>query len=246
MKNLDRIERYVNHEMDEDVLWEFKKELENNPQLAQELAIVRGLKLTSQSADNLKLMGIMEEIRQQNQPAKQRSLVSRRTLAYAASLLLLATLGILLWQNVFSNRHHHKLYAAYYQPEPVSFAVRSTTMGSDQPVMLGLNYFEQGNFAKAIESFNQSPGNAMGKLYNGLANMELGNFEQAIAQFKSILAGQDNLFTDQAAWYLSMCYLKTNKTKELESMLRQIASGRSIYKTKAQKLMKELGMHETD
>lgn len=243
MKNLDQIERYINHEMDDNELWEFQRNLKNDPQLAEELQFIQALGAVVNSGQNHKLMNLMDDIRQKEEKSKRVRLFSKRSLAYAASLLLLIAAGAGLW--LFSERGgNEKIFLAYYQPEPVSFAVRSATMGSDQPVMLGLDAFEKQEFAKAIDYFNQSPDNPMGRLYSGLAHIELGDYPKAIIDFKHILNQENNLFADQAAWYLSLCYLQTNRQKDLQAMLHQISAGRSIYKTKAQKLMKELGLED--
>lgn len=243
MKNLDRIERYIDHEMDENELWEFERDLRNDPQLAEELAFMQALSARANSSNKLKLMDLMDNIRQEEEKKSRLVIFSKRALAYAASLLVLIAAGIGLW-HYGGNVSNEKVFLNYYQPEPVSFAVRSATMSSDQPVMQGLDLFEKKEFASAIEYFNQSPDNPMGRLYGGLAHMELGDFNQAIIDFNAILEQKDNLFTDQAAWYLSLCYLKTNRQKDLEQTLTSIASGRSIYKTKALKLMNELGIGE--
>jgi tetratricopeptide (TPR) repeat protein len=243
MKNLDRIERYIDHEMDENELWEFERDLRNDPQLAEELALMQALSARAKRSSKLKLMDLMDNIRQEEEKKSRLVIFSKRALAYAASLLVLIAAGIGLW-HYGGNVSNERVFLNYYQPEPVSFAVRSATMSSDQPVMQGLDLFEKKEYAAAIEFFNQSPDNPMGRLYGGLAHMELGDFDQAILDFNAILEQKDNLFTDQAAWYLSLCYLKTNRQKDLEQTLSSIASGRSIYKTKALKLMNELGIGE--
>lgn len=241
MRNFDRIERYIKNELDENELWEFKKDLMNDPQLAEEFAFMRALHISTQSAEKFELYGTMNNIRHQEEMRGSFLRITKRNLAYAASLLIFITLGLSLWYfSTYTNID--KIYLAYYQPEPVSFAVRSATMSSDQPVMLGLELFEKKNYSEAIQQLSQSPNNPMGRLYNGLAYMELGEFHQAIPQFTFILQQEDNLFTDQAAWYLALCHLKTKNQKELEASLRQIASGHSIYRTKARKLMNELGI----
>jgi tetratricopeptide (TPR) repeat protein len=241
MKNLSQIERYINHEMNDGELWEFQRNLKNDPQLAEELWLVQAMGVVSNSAQNLSLMNLMDNIRQEEEKKQKFMVFSKRSLAYAASLLVLIAAGVALW--FYSNKSvNEKVFLAYYHPEPVSFAVRSATLGSDQPVKIGLELFDQGEYAMAIGYFSQSPANPMGRLYSGLALMEMGEYTKAIAHFKTILQQENNLFTDQAAWYLSLCYLRTNKQKDLEATLQEIASSHSIYKTKAKKLMHELGI----
>lgn len=97
MKNLDRIERYIDHEMDENELWEFERDLRNDPQLAEELAFMQALSARANSSNKLKLMDLMDNIRQEEEKKSRLVIFSKRALAYAASLLVLIAAGIGLW-----------------------------------------------------------------------------------------------------------------------------------------------------
>jgi tetratricopeptide (TPR) repeat protein len=88
--------------------------------------------------------------------------------------------------------------------------------------------------------FDMEPGNLLGKLYSGISYMELNDFEKAMGYFNFIIQHKDNLFIDQSEWYLSLCYLKTNRMEEASRLLDKIANERGVFKTKAQMLLNEL------
>jgi len=99
--------------------------------------------------------------------------------------------------------------------------------------MQGMQFYELQDYSTALEMFNKTPENIMGRLYSGLSHIELGEFSKAIIDFKFVIKQNDNLFIDQAEWYLALCYLKTNQTKEAVNYLEKIAGDRGFFKTKA-------------
>ncbi len=104
----------------------------------------------------------------------------------------------------------------------------------------GMQLYELHNYDAAIEMFEKSPNNLMGKLYAGLSLMELGEYDEAIGKFQYIVDHNDNLFIDQAAWYQSLCYLKTGNREVAAKGFKSIAADNGVYKTKSQKILKEM------
>ncbi|PKP53618.1 MAG: hypothetical protein CVT92_03310 [Bacteroidetes bacterium HGW-Bacteroidetes-1] len=240
MKNFDRIEKYVSGELEEGDLWEFKKALEIDAQLAADLSQYIDIKAVLIETEKQSFMETLHSIHEENtQKGRQLFLKNYRIPAIAASILFLfsAGIGLLLMQ---SGNTRDALFEKYYTTESAAFTVRSALSGSDQPVMQGLQFYELHDYNAAIDMFEKAPNNIMGKLYSGLSYIELGEYNKAITEFKIIIEHNDNLFIDQAEWYLALSYLKTNQKKESIKHLEKIAADRSIYKTKAQKILREM------
>jgi tetratricopeptide (TPR) repeat protein len=240
MKNLEKIEKFVHGELEESDLWEFKKALENDVVLREELQQYQALLELTKNKEKLNLMSMMNEIHKENKNnGKKFSLSSYKVSLIAASLLLLFAVGgsLFLMQNKGTQK---ELFAKYYSTESASFNVRSANASMEQPVMQGMQFYELQDYSTALEMFNKTPENIMGRLYSGLSHIELGEFSMAIIDFKFVINQNDNLFIDQAEWYLALCYLKTNQTKEAVKYLEKIAGDRGFFKTKAQKLLEEL------
>jgi hypothetical protein len=242
MKNLEKIEKFLANELEDAELWEFKKALETDVQLAKELKQYKEMKeLITQKhkRDFLEAMkDVMDEEKEAPKPKKKINLFYFG--AAAAAILILFAIGNITYNAFLRNQSNADLFTVYYKPDNMSLVVRSGLINSDQPVLFGLQQYELQNYTAALESFQKSPNNMMGRLYSGLSNVELGEFSLAIADFKTIIKHQDNLFIDQAEWYLALCYLKTGQSKETKKQLEIIAQGRGIYKTKAQKLLNEI------
>ncbi len=238
MKNLENIERYLNGELEEDDLWEFKKALDNDPQLKADVRALKELKKVMSQTKKVEIMEKMFTIHQ-NEQKKKRFLGIPAYGAAAASFLVMAAIGggLLYLQ---SGNKHEKLFKQYYTTESGSFGLRSGNANIDQPVMQGLQFYELGKYESAIELFNKTPDNLLGKLYRGLSYIELEEFGPAIKDFTEIIDQQGNLFIDQAQWYLALTYLKTKDVSKAKTLLTSIAADRGVYKTKAQKILNEL------
>lgn len=238
MENLRKIEMYLKGELEEDDLWEFKRALETDPQLAHDLHAYIELKRVMVQTKKIDLMQKLDDIRK-SETKKTRFLGLPVYSAIAAALLLLATIGGGILLN-YSGNQHQQLFEQYYAAESGSFGLRSDNSTIEQTVAQGLKSYEEGDFKNAIDAFNKAPDNLMGKLYRGLSMIELGKYDLAIGDFESIINHNDNLFVDQAHWYLALTYLKLDQTDKAEEQFSLIAADRSVYRTKAQKILQDL------
>jgi len=76
--------------------------------------------------------------------------------------------------------------------------------------------------------------------YYSLMAMELGKHNIAQKYFIKLLDNNDNLFLDDAQWFLALSYLKTDKEKAIEEF-RKISNDRNHYKRKnAKKILRQL------
>ncbi len=240
MNNIERIERYFQGKLEEGDLWEFKKALEVDAEFAEEVNLYKELLAMQQQAAKTTLLDTMQQIHHKsNSGGIQRFIHTYKYAAAAAAFALLFGIGMLL-ATVFSSSSNQQLYSAYFQPEQSILNVRSAGISMEQTVMQGLQYYELSEYQAALEMFEMAPTNLLGKLYSGIALMELNEFNSAVAKFNYIIQHNDNLFVDQSEWYLSLCYLKLDKTEDARMMLAKIADDRSIYKVKAQKLLNEM------
>ncbi|MDO8896478.1 MAG: tetratricopeptide repeat protein, partial [Bacteroidales bacterium] len=226
MKNLEKIEKYVNGELEESDLWEFKKALETDVLLKNELRQYQEVMELAQNKEKQNLMALLNEIHQENEVSTKKLFLNRHKVSLiAASILLLFAVGGSLFL-MLNRNSQEELFASYYSAESASFNVRSASAGMDQPVMQGMQFYELQDYNTALDMFSKVPDNIMGRLYSGLSHIELGEFDKAINDFKFVIKHNDNLFIDQAEWYLALCYLKTNQTKEATKYFEKIAGDR--------------------
>jgi len=241
MKNLEKFEKYLKGELEESELWEFKKQLEIDSSLAKEFRLYKRVNDAIEQPDKIQLFETLRDIHNQNQQKSGKKIfqLPTRWVAIAASIVILLTVGIsLIWMQ--SGLNNSELYQQYFAPETAAFNFRSSMTSLEQPVLQGMQFYELHDYDAALEMFDKAPNNLMGKLYGGLSLMELGEFDKALNKFDYIIQHNDNLFIDQAEWYLGLCYLRTGKQKQAVETFEKIAEQRGVYKTKAQKILHEI------
>jgi tetratricopeptide (TPR) repeat protein len=240
MKNFEKITNYLKGELKDGDLWEFRKALEVDAELAADYKLYTQAHAQLENKHKNKLHNTLNSIHKDAQrKGIVRSLGVYRLAGIAAAMALLIGFGTLMF-NMFGTSSTQQLYAAYFQQEKSVLNVRSAGLNMEQTVMQGMQYYEMNKFEIAIAMFDMEPGNLLGKLYSGISYMELNDFEKAMGYFNFIIQHKDNLFIDQSEWYLSLCYLKTNRMEEASRLLDKIANERGVFKTKAQMLLNEL------
>jgi tetratricopeptide (TPR) repeat protein len=241
MKHFDLIYKFVHGELEESELWEFRKRLSSDPILARELKQFEQIIQTNKQVEKLDVLDSLNSIHQRNEQSVIKTLfIGYYKVAAAAAILILMTFATFWFIQSKIHDANSQLYAAYFSHENSMFTVRSSTANMELPVIQGIQYYELKDFSSAVEMFEKAPSNLLAKLYGGLSYMELDEFDKAINQFQQIIHHNDNLFIDQSEWYLGLCYLKTNKLNEARLLFEKISLDNSIYKTKAQKLLKEM------
>jgi len=241
MKNYEMIYKYFHGELDEGELWEFKKSIESNPIMVAEVEQFKKIHDLSNDATKLDVLNSLHLIHQTHQESANRwHIASYYKIAVAATVLVLIGFGGFWLFNKSHQNANDKLFAAYFAPENSMFTLRSGTTNLEQPVMQGIQYYELKNYNAAVDMFIKAPENLIAKLYGALSYMELNEFEKAKQNFKQIIEHNDNLFIDQSEWNLGLCYIKTNDLKEARLIFEKIAKENSVYKTRAQKLLREM------
>jgi tetratricopeptide (TPR) repeat protein len=171
--------------------------------------------------------------------------VSRRKLYYAAATLalLLATGGIVrqLTQPDYDNQ---EIFDKFYQPYEVTVTYRSGNTETDRLLLTALQKYEDENYEEALVLFEQllekRKDDMAINLYSGISYMEVEKYQKATHSFQTIITDNNNLFIEQAEWYLAMCYLKTEDNTKAKEMLDQLIKKESYYKEMAKKIKDEL------
>jgi tetratricopeptide (TPR) repeat protein len=79
-----------------------------------------------------------------------------------------------------------------------------------------------------------------GHFYSGVALQETGKYQNAIQQYQTVITNKDNLFMEQAQWYIGLCYLQTNENKKAYKIFRKIATNEGFYQQKADAILQKI------
>lgn len=158
----------------------------------------------------------------------------------AASFSLILVVGG-LWY-ILSNKPYstEKLVTKYYKPAHPIQQIRSVEISSGNALAEAFKHYKQNDFNNALKYFNSLDNQITAKFYSGVCYIELEEFDQAIESFTFVINDKDNLFVEQADWYLGLIYLMNNQRQKAISQFELIANGDSYYAPQAEEIIKYL------
>lgn len=158
----------------------------------------------------------------------------------AASFSLILVVGG-LWY-ILSNKPYstEKLVTKYYKPAHPINQIRSLEINSGDALSEAFKHYKQNNFNSALKYFNSLDNQITAKFYSGVCYIELEEFDQAIESFSFVINDKDNLYVEQADWYLGLIYLMNNQRQMALTQFEQISNGDSYYAYQAEEIIKYL------
>lgn len=240
MAATERIDRYLNGQMDEAEKAAFEQEVQTNPALAEELALHKSMerwlqKRQKRAALKVDLETLSDEFFSEKvEKGRVISMASRRRLilAVAASVVLLVIAWLALQPS---------LYEQYAVHPPLALVEKSD---SDQQTLADAEQaFNKGNYRKATPLLQQyvstHPGDELAVLYLGIAEMESNMLPEAREIFTSLSTSSSLEISDMARWYLALSFLKEGDNASCARVLQSIPQT-SAYYQKANELLKRL------
>jgi tetratricopeptide (TPR) repeat protein len=251
MEKMSKYDEYIQPFLDgelsrEELDW-FNKELESNAVLAEDIKLYREVDSAIREQDVMDLRDQLDVIhnsigdptREQNQ---QQSRI-RKVLSYGAiaSLAILISFGILL-KVQHKKLTNEQIYQRHYEPYEVTMIYRS---GETQSLInLAQTKYDAQDYYGAIKIYeqilNKEPGNMESNLYSGISYMETEQYSKAESRFGTIIDHKDNLYIEQAEWYLGFCYLQTGRNDLARAHFKEISNGDGSYNKKARKIMRSI------
>ncbi|MFY0591646.1 hypothetical protein [Roseivirga sp.] len=244
MSNFDLIDRYFSNELDKNELKEFNDRLANDPEFNQEFQEIKEIKyaVKIEARKELKSLftdiedSLTEELPTNNQTAM------KRVLTVAASLILLISASYLLIGNGQPNPQD--VFTEYYTTyNALNGQTRGEAMDNSSLSAQAYNAYETGNFALAVEKFEsllEVEKTAESYFYNGIANIEIGNYDAALKNLNTTL-NNFSTYKDQSKWFISLTLLNIEKEEEALSTLVSLASKKGFYKSKSKQALESLG-----
>jgi TolA-binding protein len=263
MKTIDfseYIERYNAGEMTDSQKKWFEKELEGNITLQNEVNLRKRTDeiLENQNIISLrnKLSGIERkreaEIQYERRNAdiqykrKDVGIQYRKTkvpvyLKYAAviaGVFLLGSITLFPGKNLTGDEIINRYYKDYEPPT----AQRSGGSEADADFTMALELFNAHDYSKAAILFNKvvkhNPRDMQSELLNGAANFGDKKFLEAKQSYFKVINDNNNLFIENAKWYLALCYVKTNEKDKAIQLLEVIKNEKGIYSKDARKIIR--------
>lgn len=219
-------------------------EMKNDPALAREVTLRRKTDEILADRDVLDLRHKLSaiEMRKRSAGITRRTIV--KTTRYAAAVALLAILSATLYLTLRPGSSAEELYSSYYSRYEAPGAVRSAVSSDNTLMENAIASYSAREYDKAIvyleQVINTGQEDMESVFMHGMANMEVKNYPVASGSFTRVIEHNDNLYLEDAAWYLGLCYMMTDNKDKALRQFSTIASSRSRYSKQAAKLVRKL------
>lgn len=233
-------ERYNAGEMDHTETTWFEKELEGNESLQKDVLLRKKTDVILERHDIIALRNKLASIEKsrKDELVKNGKLKTPR-FRFAAVVTGLVVIGSLLFFS-FHKQSSETIYKKYYQEYLYPSTSRSAGTSFDEAI----DYFNRKEFDKALTGFQaylkNNPGSSKNEFLSGMSYMELSNFPDAESSFNKVINKEVSMYTDNANWYLAMCYIATDNKAKAKDQLRKISKSESINKNNARKILRHL------
>ncbi|MDZ7738538.1 MAG: tetratricopeptide repeat protein [Bacteroidales bacterium] len=235
------IERYLDGSMQNAEKKWFEAELKGNPGLQKELELRKKVNkhTANQEAIAFRQTLMNAEVRHRQAAGSSRGR-SKKLVRYAAlfaGLMLLGSVSFYMVQNNVNTDYADK-YSPEYTPLSVS---RSLSANMDEAYNKATVLYQAGNYSEAIKWFNMIVDEDMQVEYmKGTSHMHIEQYTEAIGSFNRVVENNDNLFLEDAKFYLGICYLQTGQDTKAKPVLESISNSGNRHSKDARKLLRKI------
>jgi len=167
-----------------------------------------------------------------------------RSSRYAAAVAIIAIISSALYIGLRPGSSPEELYSANYSRYESSGAVRSAISPGNSLMENAIASYSAREYDKAImyleQVINTGQEDMESVFMHGMANMEVKNYPVASGSFTRVIEHNDNLYLEDAEWYLGLCYMMTGNREKAIKQFADIASSGSRYGKKAARLARRI------
>ncbi len=163
---------------------------------------------------------------------------------YAAAVAVAALVTAALYLIMRPGSSPEELLLANYARYELQGAVRSAETTDNTLMQDAMASYNAREYEKAIVCLEQLIDKGQKEMepvfMHGMANMEIKNYQQASGSFRSVIDHNDNLYLEDASWYLGLCYMMTDNREKAVTQFEAIAASGSRYAKKAARLARRM------
>lgn len=248
-----KVEEYIQNELTGHELMMFENALSNDPELRTEYELRKGVDLALKENDVMELRDQLDVIAATTHHDSSSGLMkvmkhSKKWIA-AASITLLLTIGGIAYYHQNQPSNKDEIFDEYYKPYEVTVSYRSADSELNSLLEKGFEAYKNKNFSQALTLFqkvlNQREDIAA-RMYSGISYIETEKYQKANNSFSKVLNSKDNLFIEQAKWYMSICYIKVDEFDRALYLLEDLKSESSYYRNQSEQLIPKLKQLKKD
>lgn len=220
------IDRFLQKDLNQQELNDFMEKLNSDISFAEEVdlqrIVTKGIELEGVNNLRQRLSAIHQKVKAEQQENKTATKVIpiKQWAAVAAAVIILLFAGYNFWNSASAKEDVYAKYYELYQPD---FSTRNQE--TDQAN--AEKAYREGDFENVIELLqkvkNESGGNARILLGLGNAFLKTSNYQAATESFEEIIKSENELYIDQARWYLALTFLKQGDVDSCRKILQELA-----------------------
>jgi len=224
----------------------FEAELARNKGLYKEIDLIKNIDISIQEKDIMQLRNNLGKIATENIKVKQveRSIVRLNPRRMAISIVAASLIMLIGLAGLFRYTRENSVYQKFYARYETTGISRSSSSASDQTFALALQKYNNQEYQSALNLLQEvtakDESNMAGHFYSAVSLQELGKYNNAIKEYQVVVIDKDNLFMEQAQWYIGLCYLQTNDKEKAIKQFKEIAASKGFYQQKAQAALKKM------
>ncbi len=226
LKNIEKIDRYLNGQFSTEEKTVFEKELASDDSLARQVELIKAARNTIIHAGRADLKNKFDQFEKEIAPPVRR-IVPFRWMAVAAAILALAVAGIWLMKNN-APADPQQLFTDHFEAYRNPILIRSGENIAGNNWRLAVQAYAKEAYKVAAPLFQQSLNDSLtipylAHFYRGVSLLaqEQSDAAAAIPEFDQVLA-VDNDYRQQAMWYKGLALLKLNRVGEAEKLFADL------------------------
>ena len=241
------IERYLDNEMSNEERNWFEKELHGNQWLQRELSLRSKANTYTGNKEVLDFRMKLQAAESRHKkliPAAQK--IRKRTVQYAALFIGLVFIGSLFFVvPTDQNSTVKKITSSLNKVDPVITTRSNYSNESNSSWDMAVTLYNNGEYLEAVTWFEKtvtetSNADVKSSFMLGVSKMKLEQYQEAVKPFEKVISHNDNLFIEDAMWYLGVCYLNIDENQKAITIFESIADSGSRYNKKAQKNLRKI------
>jgi hypothetical protein len=246
---LEEMENFMNDDGRWDLRDQFENELSANPDLRAELNLITELDAAFNEPDIIELRKSLKTLTNDMAIAEEKSFVPdtarfggfRRLKTVAAIMVMLLGISLMVRYAVSPRNGLDQLLLD--TPDAIT-AFRSAIPEVNAQLSTGFEQYNSADFSGALLTFQKvlevDDANAAAKFYTGASHQRLENFERAVSAYNQVISHKDNIFVEQAEWYMGLCLVQLGENDKAGLLFEAIVSREGFYADNATALLKKM------
>lgn len=240
----ENIEDFIDGVLDGELLEEFNLELKDNTDLLAEVELRKQINKSLSENDIVNLRNELIAVKEAAEVKKVKMLIPESKVgqlkfwrsSVAILVVLLGLAGVL--RNSFLSVD--KMYDNYF--ETPSWSPERSVSNEVTLLQQAIIPYLNENYTEAVEILNQATNidNPVIDFYKAASLQKLTNYEEAISGYTKVIQHNDNLYTEEAEWYRSLCYLKLENHENAKLELLAVVNRKGYFENDANAILRRL------